>query len=77
VVHSPQSGLDYFGGTVNVAARAQGAAGAGEVVWTASLERADPALAAWVQARGLRVERFEGELKGIHGPVALRRCTPA
>ncbi len=73
-VHTDQSGLDYFGGTVNLAARAQGAAGEGEVVWTEVLQT-DPLVAAILAARGLKGDRFSKELKGL-GVVPLYRAKP-
>jgi len=72
-VRTPASGLDYFGRTVNVAARTQGAAGPGEVVLTAdAADRADaPALLA---DRGLAPVAFDATLKGIAAPTRLFRC---
>jgi class 3 adenylate cyclase len=63
--------LDYFGQTVNTAARVQHLAGAGEVVLTADLvEAARP-------DGGLRVaERFEAKVKGIDQPLSLARMRP-
>lgn len=37
-VHTDASGLDYFGETVNIAARAKGVARGGEVVWTGAMQ---------------------------------------
>ena len=71
-VHTDQSGLDYFGGTVNLAARAQGAASAGDVVWTEDIE-ADPNVQRVPAARGVVDERFSRELKGL-GMVPLFRA---
>jgi adenylate cyclase len=56
--------VDYFGRTVNIAARVQGAAGAGEVLMTRALHD-DPAVAAELEARGLQIERQMAEFKGI------------
>jgi adenylate cyclase len=71
VVHSDQAGLDYFGGAVNLAARAQGAAEAGEIVWTdavQSMERAREVVA----ARGFVAAPMSKALKGL-GEVRLWR----
>lgn len=71
VVHSEQAGLDYFGGTVNLAARAQGAAEAGEIVWTdavQSMERAREVVA----ERGFVAAPMSKALKGL-GDVRLWR----
>lgn len=63
--------LDYFGQTVNVAARLQGAAHSGELVLErALLERAE-AEDALGAARVL--ELFDATLKGIEGTVAVAR----
>lgn len=72
VVHSDAAGIDYFGGTVNTAARLQGAADPGEVVWSEAL-----ASAAGVseQAAGAGWAGREGEvtLKGIRAPQRILR----
>jgi adenylate cyclase len=63
--------LDYFGQTVNLAARLQGAAGAGEIVLTDAL--AEEALAlGWLGQRRLG-ERFDAILKGLDAPVKVTR----
>lgn len=72
VVHSDQSGLDYFGGSVNLAARAQGAAEAGEIVWTDAVHAQERARAV-VAARGYTAESVAKTLKGI-GEVRLWRA---
>jgi adenylate cyclase len=56
--------LDFFGTTVNVAARLQAQAGGGEVVVAAELLE-HPEIAALVRERGLPLRRFEAHLKGI------------
>lgn len=63
--------LDYFGQTVNLAARLQGAAGGGEIVLTE--QAADDALErGWLD--GLAVgERFSADLKGLPEPVRAAR----
>lgn len=72
VVHSDQAGLDYFGGTVNLAARAQAAADAGDVVWTDAVHAQE--LARGIAAsRGYGFEPMAKALKGI-GEVRLWRA---
>lgn len=68
--------LDYFGSTVNIAARVQGKAAGGEIVLTESSYRAHDV------ERVLRAAEFVGsresvELKGISGDVPIRRLKPA
>lgn len=72
VVHSDQAGLDYFGGTVNLAARAQGAAASGEVVWTDAVHAMERARAV-VETRGYTAVASSAPLKGI-GEVRLWRA---
>jgi class 3 adenylate cyclase len=60
--------LDFFGGTVNLAARLQAQARAGEVVVTAETA-AHPAVAALFAGRQQR--HFEAALKGIAAPQRL------
>ena len=71
-VHSDTSGLDWFGGTVNLAARAQGAAGAGEIVLSQAMLD-DPAVAALLGQRGVRAAPEQRDLKGL-GPTRLWRA---
>lgn len=68
VVHSDAHGLDYFGRTVNLAARAQSAASEGELSLTEAVLEADPRIAARVAQ--LPRERVVVPLKGI-GDVPL------
>jgi class 3 adenylate cyclase len=66
--------LDYFGQTVNIAARVQGLAGADEIVVTdyvLSLPRAAELVA------GLELESSAAQLKGIAGDVAVHRLRGA
>jgi class 3 adenylate cyclase len=63
--------LDYFGQTVNVAARVQGEAGAGELVVAAPL--AELALARGVVDEGRVRERWIARLKGVAAPLPLVR----
>jgi class 3 adenylate cyclase len=63
--------LDYFGQTVNLAARLQGAAGAGEIVLTDELAL-EAAAQGWLGPHRLSPQ-FEARLKGVDGPIQLRR----
>lgn len=63
--------VDYFGGTVNVAARVQGARG-GEVVISQQVLD-DPGVATMLAASGCRSEMFMVELKGVAGKQRLHR----
>jgi len=72
-VHSDAAGLDYFGGTVNLAARAQGAAHGRETVWTQAVHE-DTAVGALLRARGCRPIAFKTGLKGL-GEVPLYRLS--
>jgi class 3 adenylate cyclase len=71
-VHSDSAGLDYFGGSVNLAARVEGLARASEVVWTAAVQ-ADSEVEEHVAREGWTVEPFEAEVKGIPGLLSLFR----
>lgn len=73
VVHSDTAGLDYFGRTVNIAARAQGAAAGDEIVWTDDVQR-DAGVARRIAEEGLQPALAEVALKGLHGLVAVWRC---
>lgn len=64
--------LDYFGSTVNLAARLQGRSRRGEVVLSESLA-ADPAVAPLLRDRTTR--RESAELKGFDRPVPFVRIT--
>jgi adenylate cyclase len=73
-VHTDSAGLDYFGETVNLAARAKGVAKAGQVVWTRAVHD-DPGVQ---RALDQILEEepfdcFEQAVKGIPDPVGLRR----
>jgi class 3 adenylate cyclase len=63
--------LDYFGQTVNVAARLQGQAHSGELVLEAGF--ADEALRTGALSAGEVVERYEATLKGVERPIELVR----
>lgn len=63
--------LDYFGQTVNVAARLQGQAGGGELVVTAALaERAEAE--GWLGGATVTA-RYDAQLKGVAAPVQAAR----
>ncbi len=62
--------LDYFGQTVNVAARLQGEAHSGEVVAPLELVEAVPES---LRAKMLDVQRYDAQLKGIDAPMAVVR----
>lgn len=62
--------LDYFGSTVNMAARLQGRSHRGEVILSEPLA-ADPAVAPLLQGR--RLSRESAELKGFDRPVPFVR----
>ncbi|RYZ03649.1 MAG: adenylate/guanylate cyclase domain-containing protein [Myxococcales bacterium] len=63
--------LDYFGQTVNTAARLQGAAGAGEVLLVEDL--ADEANEQGWLGSHTPSERFEASLKGLDAPLRVAR----
>ncbi len=63
--------LDYFGQTVNLAARLQGVAGAGEIVLSYALAQEAQALG-WLGGQALGAP-FDAVLKGLDGPVRVTR----
>ncbi|HEX3772828.1 MAG TPA: DUF5939 domain-containing protein [Polyangiaceae bacterium] len=63
--------LDYFGQTVNVAARLQGASGAGEVIID-GLFADEAERAGWLSGFSIS-EHFEAKLKGLPAPVRVAR----
>jgi class 3 adenylate cyclase len=65
--------LDYFGQTVNIAARIQGLAGPGEIVVSDDV-LATPGAAKVVE--GLVSEALQVELRGVAGPVEVHRLRP-
>lgn len=69
--------LDYFGTTVNLAARLQSLSQGGDVVMSAAIRR-DPEVAEWLadpDAR-LSVGALQAQIKGFDEPVELWRITP-
>ena len=63
--------LDYFGQTVNLAARLQGEAKSGELVVEEAL--ADRAVAQQMLPEGFVVERYDAKLKGVDAPIRVAR----
>lgn len=63
--------LDYFGQTVNIAARLQGQAESGEIVVPDSLA-SDGAAAGWLTGATV-VETFVADLKGVSTPIPCAR----
>lgn len=63
--------LDYFGQTVNTAARLQGAAGAGEIILLETIAEEAHA-AGWLGKHPIG-ERFDASLKGLDSPVRVAR----
>ena len=66
--------LDYFGSTVNMAARLQGTSEGGDVVVSKSLSE-DPAVAPLLEPLDTRIETTS--LKGFDAPVAFLRVLPS
>jgi len=66
--------LDYFGSTVNLAARLQAQSQGGDIVLSADLA-ADPAVRA--RLAGLRANSESARVKGFETPVAFLRLLPA
>ena len=66
--------LDYFGRTVNLAARVQGVAEAGEIACTATVYETR-GVADSVEAKGYRAARAMMPLRGIAGDVSVLRLS--
>jgi len=66
--------LDYFGSTVNLAARLQAQSQGGDIVLSADLA-ADPAVRTVLA--GLRAESESARVKGFENPVAFLRLLPS
>jgi class 3 adenylate cyclase len=64
--------LDYFGSTVNAAARLPGLAEGGHIVLS-DQTASDPQVKEWLASSGLRHEKFESEIKGFEQSFALWR----
>jgi class 3 adenylate cyclase len=67
--------LDYFGTTVNLAARVQGQSEGDDVVFTRSMEE-DAEVRAWLAGLEFPREEFVASLKGLEGNHALCRLRP-
>jgi class 3 adenylate cyclase len=67
--------LDYFGRTVNIAARVQAQSEGGDIVVSAAIA-ADPNVQALLDDRTADVEHFAAQLKGIDDCFALLRICP-
>jgi class 3 adenylate cyclase len=65
--------LDYFGGTVNMAARLQGEARPGEIVLSETIA-ADPAAADILNSQWMEQDRQA--IRGFSNPVSFRRLPP-
>lgn len=64
--------LDYFGRTVNIAARIEGQAEGGDIVFSGDyLEQAN--LRELLNVKGMQLEAFTANLKGIEGSIELMR----
>ncbi len=68
------SGVDYFGGTVNLAAKLQSLAEAKQIVFTDDLTR-DPRVQSCLKSVGYPVERVEFSPSWMDKPVTVRRIT--
>jgi adenylate cyclase len=68
--------LDYFGQTVNLAARVQAQSQGGEVVISAELA-ADPAVSALLDERKLCTTWFDATVRGLDVPVRMLRLSNA
>lgn len=68
--------LDYFGQTVNLAARIQGESHGGEVVISEELAN-DPGVRALLEGRGIGLEWFDAAVRGLEDPVRMVRIRPA
>lgn len=67
--------LDYFGTTVNLAARLEGQSRGGDVVISEKLRR-DPAVDKLLQAQNIQVDHFATSIKGFDENFCLFRLTP-
>ncbi|MBI3242905.1 MAG: hypothetical protein HYZ49_11490 [Chloroflexi bacterium] len=61
--------LDYFGSTVNIAARLEGFSSERDGVVISAAVHADPEVQAWLASGDLHTEPFEAELKGFEGEM--------
>ncbi len=66
------TGIDYFGHTVNVAAKLQSLAEAGQVALSQTVHRA-PGVAAWLTEQGAALEELSYDSKALSEPIAAQR----
>ncbi|MBX7059819.1 MAG: adenylate/guanylate cyclase domain-containing protein [Leptospirales bacterium] len=66
------SAIDYFGQSVNIAARVQGLASAGEI-WISESVFQSPGIAELLDERGYQSQRVEATLKGVGGAAIVHR----
>lgn len=64
--------LDYFGSTVNIAARLPGLAEGGELVFSGEIKH-DPEVQTWLQQNGVQPVWFQANVKGYDQPFDLWR----
>jgi class 3 adenylate cyclase len=67
--------IDYFGNTVNLAAKLQALADAGEIA-VSEATYAAPGVATWLASEGAVLEEIHLEHKAFPAPVAARRWSP-
>jgi class 3 adenylate cyclase len=75
VVHSDAWGLDWFGQAVNVAARVQGRAAAGEITWSDEVQE-EAGVTEHLSALGATPEAESASLKGVAAPMRLWHLRP-
>lgn len=68
--------LDFFGQTVNIAARVQGLADAGEIVLSTAVQAAGPEIPALLRGRGYQLTPETSRLKGVAQAHGVIRCRP-
>jgi class 3 adenylate cyclase len=76
IVVTSNRNVDYFGRTVNIAARTQAQANAREVLLTDAVI-GDPAVGSYLSERGLKTRVFEAKVKGVAEPLRLHALDPA
>lgn len=69
------AGIDYFGNTVNLAAKLQSLVGAGEIVVSEATYAAS-GVSPWLASEGAVIEELRLEHKAFPAPVAARRWSP-
>lgn len=68
--------LDYFGQTVNISARVQGLAKAGQI-WITDRVCQMPGILGLIQSTGLKRQRYSASLKGVGERTIVHRLTEA